>query len=77
MCVMCHLADTPIGKGNVESWLRYYSTYPTQSCSGVILPYNHTGNFDRYTIGRDADTTRDMDYYNLPGDDDNTNMPTF
>lgn len=77
MCIMCHLADFPIAKERTESWLNYYNTYPMGMAAGVILPYNGVGNMCQYTPGYDADCVMDMHYYGLPGDEDNTNMPTF
>ena len=77
MCIMCHLADTPIYKNNLDNWLLYYNTYPMGMYSGVILPYNHTGNYNRYNYNQDADAMIDMGYYQLPGDTDNTSIPTF
>lgn len=77
MCIMCHLADTPIARKNLESWLAYYNTYPMRSYAGVILPYNNTGNYNQYGYSCDPDTEIDVGYYNLPGDWDNTGTPTF
>jgi len=69
MCIMCHLASTPIAKRNVDAWLLYYNTYPMPNGSGVILPYDHALDSEMYTFQYDADGATDAKAYNLPGDD--------
>ena len=77
MCIMCHLADTPIAHRNKEAWLLYYNTYPMSNGSGVILPYNNGVEFNQYTPSCDPDAFIDNTVYGLPGDIDNTSVWTF